>query len=80
MDPTAIQVLAAMALVPSSTFEHLRGRLDLPKEQLSRALHALASSGLIEASGSRYFRGPLPPVTAAGMAVLEKFLQVLSES
>ena len=77
VDLTAIQVLAVLALDSTATFERTRDRLGLSKEQLSRALRALRSTGLIGEVEGRYFRDRLPPVTEAGLAVLERLIDEL---
>jgi hypothetical protein len=80
VDLTAIQVLALLALDSSATFERTCDRLELTKEQLSRALRSLRSSGLVGEAEGRYFRDRLPPITREGVALLKQFTDELGDA
>lgn len=77
VDFVAVQVLAAVALDASATFERVRARLGITKGQLSRSLGSLRSAHLIADPPGKHTRAVLPPVTDQGLAFLRELAQRL---
>ena len=77
-DFVSVQVLAAMALGTSPTFDGVHSTLGITKPQLSRALQALRRHALIAEPVGQYARADLPPVTDAGLALLRELARRLA--
>jgi hypothetical protein len=71
-DFVAVQVLAAVGLDASLTFDGAQSKLGITKSQLSRAVGSLRRDRLIAEPTGRYARSVLPPITDDGLAYLRE--------
>jgi DNA-binding MarR family transcriptional regulator len=78
VDFVSVQVLAAMALGTSPTFDGVQSTLEITKPQLSRALQTLRRDKLVAEPPGQYARAKLPPITETGIALLRALAQELA--